>query len=258
MDEFWRSGPTLGSIRPLVRIDQKSVQSWWNLAWTFFYVRASFCENFIAFGLVDLKLWSIQDCIFSWYACFESMVFESIGSNPWFQLLQLDGFDVLDSKVAFFRIDDVGTCSDRSLLATADRFEVASVCWIRRTLAWWIRRQEHSDGFETRRALDGFEPTFFGWSRTETYIDGFERRHVRWVQGKGSLLGSKLCVLWGIRTLVDSSRGLSYGFEIRPTLLIFFLRHLEYTNSDFLGIWNVGFYSFAWRVLSIVARSGLG
>ena len=54
------------------------------------------------------------------------MFFESIGSSPWLQLLQLDGFDVLDSRVIFFRIDDVGTCLDRSLLATADRFEVAS------------------------------------------------------------------------------------------------------------------------------------
>ena len=177
MAEFWRSGPAFGSIRPLVRIDQKSVQSGWNLAWPFLYVRASSCENFIAFGLVDLKLWSIQDCIFSWHACFESMFFESIGSSPWLQLLQLDGFDVLDLRVIFFRIDDVGICSNRSLLATADRFEVASVCWIRWTLAWWIRRQEHSDGFEDRNTVMDSKQGVPSMDSNLHSLDGVELRH---------------------------------------------------------------------------------
>ena len=91
MAEIWRSGPTLGSIRPLVRIDQEIIQSSWNLVWTFFIMCLSFCENFMAFGLVELELWSIQVEDFRVLRpmdSFESNWFESIRSNPGFCTLR--------------------------------------------------------------------------------------------------------------------------------------------------------------------------
>ena len=46
---------------------------------TFFNVYVSFYENFIAFGLVDLELWSIQVGVFRPMDSFETIWFESIG-----------------------------------------------------------------------------------------------------------------------------------------------------------------------------------
>ena len=105
MPAFWKSGPTLGSIRSYVRIDQEIVQSSWNLAWTFFNMCSSYCENFIAFGLVDLKLWSIQDDVFWLCMSFESISFESILSNrswhalSWWCVVQSSSWSSFFSKL---------------------------------------------------------------------------------------------------------------------------------------------------------------
>ena len=97
---FSKSVPSLGSIRNEFRIDQRSIQSRRNLVWTFFNMHVNYCKNFMGFGSVDWKLWSVRN----W--CLRP----SVGSNRWSGLVRIDLFDSSTSnrsQGASLRVDPV-------------------------------------------------------------------------------------------------------------------------------------------------------